>query len=180
MASPDNELRRIVACPQCGMQYDASGRDAGSRFRCVCGTLVTVNDVLPHDASVVRCSSCGGPRQHDSRACTFCSADFTLHERDLQTMCPGCMSRISDRARYCHACGLPIVPQGTVGSLSDHHCPVCGEAHRLFARHIDDGVVTVLECDCCAGVWVGRRIFALLESRARQSVDSWEIGKSVV
>lgn len=167
------DLRRLVACPDCGLQYDASGYQAGDRFHCACGKVVVVGAGAAHDAEVVRCSSCGSPRRKGSAACDFCSADFTLHERDLHTMCPGCLSRISDRASYCHACGLAIAPQGPVGALSGKHCPVCGEKHELNVRSVEQAAVTVLECDHCAGVWVGQRIFGLLEKRARQDVDLW-------
>lgn len=173
MARPDPDLRRIVACPDCTLQYDAIGYEAGDRFHCACGNVVTVGAEQPHDAAVVRCSSCGSPRRKGSAACDFCSADFTLHERDLHTICPGCMSRISDRAAYCHACGLAISPQGPVGSLSGKQCPVCGVGHELNLRNVEEGTVTVLECDHCAGVWIGHRIFGLLERRAKQDVDLW-------
>jgi len=173
MASPQPQLRRLVACPDCGLQYDASGRAPGARFHCACGSVVTIGAERPHDAAVVRCAACGGARRHGALACTFCGADFTLHEQDLQTVCPGCLTRISDRARYCHACGLAIVPQGPIGSLSGKLCPVCGAGHELRVRNLEEGTVTVLECERCAGVWVGQRIFGLLESRARQSVEHW-------
>lgn len=173
MALGTPPLRRLVACTACGLQYDASAYEEGGRFHCACGALVTVQAAPPHDAAVVRCSACGGPRREGALACTFCAADFTLHEQDLHTVCPGCLSRISDRARYCHACGLAIVSQGPVGSLSDKLCPVCGPGHELYARSLEEGVVTVLECDRCAGVWVGQRIFGLLETRAKQNVELW-------
>jgi len=173
MPTPETPLRRLVACPDCATQYDAAGYEAGSRFRCGCGSLVTVSAERARDAEVVRCSSCSAARRDGSDACSFCSADFTLHERDLHTICPQCMGRISDRAKFCHSCGIPIVPQGTAGRESERTCPVCGEAHHLYLRNIDGGVVTVLECDRCAGIWVGSRIFGLLEKRAKQKVTGW-------
>jgi len=166
-------LRRLVACPVCGSQYDAAGYEAGDRFHCACGEVVRVAAGRAHDAAVVRCSSCGSPRRKGASACDSCGADFTLHERDLHTMCPGCMSRISDRAAYCHACGLAIAPQGPVGGLSGKPCPVCGDRYELNVRSVEASGVTVLECDHCAGVWVGHRIFGLLEKRAKQDVDLW-------
>ena len=37
-------MRLIVACGECQRQYDASGREIGSRFRCHCGKVVTVEE----------------------------------------------------------------------------------------------------------------------------------------
>jgi len=93
-------VRLLVACPKCRRQYDASGWAVGSRFRCHCGDVVKVREPKRHDAAVVRCSSCGAPREERDAACRFCGADFTLHERDLHTVCPGCFARVSDSARF--------------------------------------------------------------------------------
>lgn len=172
-----SELRRLVACPDCGLQFDASGHPPPARFHCACGALVVVAVAEPHDSEVVRCSSCGAPRSEERPACDACGADFTLHEQDLHTLCPSCMSRISDRARFCHACGAGIVPQGTIGELTERPCPVCGELHALYGRNVE-GEITVLECDRCAGVWVGHGIFRLLEERSDRDVDSWAAAKA--
>ena len=52
-----------------------------------------------HDAAVVRCSSCGGARSNgDGVLCEFCGSELTLHDRDLQTVCPGCFARAGSRA----------------------------------------------------------------------------------
>ncbi len=164
------ELRRLVACPGCALQYDATGHEPPGRFRCACGEVVVVEAGVPAEAAVVRCSACGAPRRHAAPACEHCGADFTLHERDLHTLCPGCVTRISDRARHCHACGIAIVPQGRVGALTDRPCPVCGESHRLYSRNVE-GQITVLECDHCAGLWLGHRIFELLETASERALE---------
>ncbi len=127
----------------------------------------------PHDAAVVRCSSCGAPRREGNSACSFCGSDFTLHERDLHTICPGCMARISDRARFCHGCGQPIAPQAVAGEPTDHACPACGGEWKLYSRSIADDGVTVFECRRCAGLWLGREVFKLLEERALDREASW-------
>lgn len=165
-------MRLLVACERCKRQFDASGREPGDRFHCSCGTVVTVPEPRPHDASVVRCSSCGGPRQGDAPACSFCGSDFTLHERDLHTVCPGCMARVSDRARFCHHCATPLVPQGSAGEGTEQPCPVCGAEHLLVSRGLGGEDLTVLECGRCGGLWLGKEVFDLLERKARQSARS--------
>lgn len=159
--------RHLVACDACGLQYDASGRPAGSRFRCRCGEAITIAPLQPHEAAVVRCSSCGAPRGSQALTCGFCQADFTLHEQDLRTICPGCMTRISDRSRFCHSCGLPIAPQGAPGAATELECPACGAGHALVSRALADERLTLLECQRCAGLWAGKEAFSILEERAR-------------
>lgn len=167
-----DDLRRLALCPGCSRQYDAAGHDAGSRFHCTCGEVVEVPEASPKDAAVVRCSSCGGPREKGSAACTHCGADFTLHERDLHTICPHCVTRISDRAKFCHACGKAIAPEQLAVKAAEERCPACDGERRLFVRSLEGEEVTVLECDRCAGIWLGQRIFELLEQRARTEASS--------
>lgn len=157
-------MRLIVACDKCQRQYDASTRKPGSRFRCHCGAVVTVKQPKGRDAAVVRCSSCGAPREEGSTNCRFCGADFTLHERDLHSVCPKCLARVNDRARFCHHCGTPLRPELVAGDGTPLACPVCGEPHRLTSRRI--GEVTVLECDHCVGLWLGTETFNQLIERA--------------
>ena len=126
--------RCLVACSACKRQFDASGLAAGSRFHCACGELVVVPRFRTHDAAVVRCSSCSAPRAQGATSCSHCGADYTLHERDLHTVCPCCMTRVSDRARYCHHCATPIVPQGSAGKPTKSICPACGRKNTMNSR----------------------------------------------
>jgi len=157
-------MRLLVACNQCQRQYDAGERPVGSRFRCHCGSTVVVHEAHGHDASVVRCSSCGAPREENSRSCRFCGGDFTLHERDLHTVCPRCFARVSDGASYCHHCALALTPELVAGDETSRACPACGETERLRSRFI--GETTVLECPGCAGMWLGNDTFGQLTARA--------------
>jgi len=157
-------MRLLIECPQCGRQYDATGKAVGGRFRCHCGEAVTVQQPHGRDAAVVRCSSCGAPRIEGSRNCRFCEADFTLHERDLHTVCPRCLARVSDRASFCHHCGVHLVPEMVAGDDTPLNCPACGQPYRLTSRRI--GEVAVLECDRCAGFWLGNNAFDRLTERA--------------
>lgn len=159
-------MRRIVACPHCRRQYDATGREIGSRFHCHCGTPVTVQPVEGHDARVVCCSACGAPRGEGTEHCGFCGSDYTLHERDLHTICPQCLTRVSDRARFCHSCGTELAPEMAVAAITQMHCPVCGPRQRLASRTLGHGV-PVLECGHCGGIWMARTGFRQLVERAR-------------
>ena len=62
-------MRFLVACPECHRQFDATARPVGSAFPCSCGATVTVPLPDAHDAAVVRCSSCGAPREGMAAAC---------------------------------------------------------------------------------------------------------------
>jgi len=117
----------------------------GSRFRCACGNVVEVSEPQSHDASVIHCAACGASREEGARACTYCGGDFTLHELDLKTVCPGCLARVSDRARYCHHCATPLAAQAIAGEEQPLNCPVC-EDRQLVSRHLESISTTVLEC----------------------------------
>lgn len=158
-------MRLIVACPECQRQYQARGDQIGKRFHCHCGTEITVRQPQGLSAAVVRCSSCGAPRESGARSCTHCGADFTIHEQDLYTVCPNCLARVSDRARFCHHCATPIIPEQIAGEQTEHHCPVCGEGRSLTSRRLTGEQVTVLECQVCGGLWLGLEAFSSLMDR---------------
>jgi len=160
-------MRLLVACPECQRQYDASRRRIGSRFRCACGRVVVVEQPRGRDAQVVRCSACGAARSEGSASCPFCLAEFTLHERDLNTICPHCLARVSDSARFCHHCGTGLVPELDAGTDTKLLCPACQDGHALVSRRLGAEQVTVLECGRCAGFWIGREAFRQLVERAR-------------
>jgi Zn-finger nucleic acid-binding protein/DNA-directed RNA polymerase subunit RPC12/RpoP len=152
-------MRLIVACQECKRQYDASGKTAGARFRCHCGAEVAVGQPRGKEASVVRCSSCGAPRESQSPYCAHCGADFTIHEQDLHTVCPNCMARVSDRARYCHHCATLLVAESVAGESTMCHCPACGPDRTLTSRKLGDRHINVLECQTCGGFWISLATF---------------------
>ena len=166
-------LRLLVACTGCHRQYDASQLAVGARFHCTCGTVIVVPEPRPHDAKVVRCSSCGAPRQGLRERCRYCDSDFTLHEQDLHTLCPECATRISNRARYCHSCATPITPQQVAGETTEHRCPNCREGQQLASRPLGGEKLSILECDRCAGIWLGHEVFDLLQSKAKDKAPVW-------
>ena len=162
-------MRLLVQCPHCRRQFDASRRKIGSRFRCPCGKVLGVQQPEAHDASVVRCSSCGAPRLENAQRCSFCGSDFTLHEQDLDTVCPNCLARVSDQAKFCHHCGTALVPDAVTGSETELTCPACPDRHTLTSRQLAN--FAVLECSHCAGLWLGNEVFRQLTLRASKQAD---------
>jgi Zn-finger nucleic acid-binding protein len=162
-------MRHLVACPQCRRQFDAGDRAAGSRFRCSCGAEVVVEAPLPHDAAVVRCSACGAPRDVEAgeTACRYCGSSFTVHDRDLDTVCPGCMARVSGAARFCHHCGSPILVGQAVASAGPLACPAC-PGERLRSRRLGTEALAVSECARCGGLWLDNTVFEIVATHARQ------------
>jgi len=160
-------VRKLLSCPSCHRQFDATPLAVGSRFRCRCGTAIEVPVIDSRDASVVRCASCGAAREEGSQACGYCGSDFTIHEQDLETTCPSCFARIGNAARFCHHCGTAIAPEEVAADPTDRVCPACGDGRFLHSRPLGDTRLTVLECGVCAGLWLGAEVFRTLEERAR-------------
>jgi Zn-finger nucleic acid-binding protein len=160
-------MRILVACSDCRRQYDATGRRIGSRFRCRCGSVVTVKPPRGHEAAVVRCASCGAPCEENSTNCRYCTADFTLHDRDLDTVCPNCLARVSSRARFCHHCATRLTSETVAKDQSPLPCPECGDSERLYSRQL--GHVAALECSGCLGLWLGNAAFEQLTEKATEA-----------
>jgi len=169
VSTSSESVRCLVACGSCLKQYDAATLASGSRFHCSCGELIEVPRFRPHDAAVVRCSSCSAPRSRDAIACEHCSAEYTVHERDMHTICSSCMTRISDRARFCHHCATPIQPHDVAGKSTRLPCPTCGRRHKLTDRALGRSAITISECGGCAGLWLDQAAFRLLADQARDA-----------
>lgn len=161
-------MRVLVACAACKRQYDAGTLGAGSVFRCRCGATVRVPRPAARDAAVVRCSSCGSPRSGGGATCRFCGSDFTIHEQDIDTVCPECMARLPRRARYCHHCAIPIAPEEIAGGATDAPCPACAKASQLRSRRLGAPELSLLECTRCGGLWLGNESFGIVLEKARR------------
>ena len=166
-------MRVLVACSSCRRQYDASGLDAGHQFHCYCSALVVVRAPEGHDAAVVRCSSCGAGRPTDAIDCAHCRSSFTLHEQDLHTVCPGCMTRCSDRGRFCHSCGQALTADTGTGTATDLGCPACQDSRSLHSRELPDGT-GFLECHVCCGMWLSKGAFETVVKRTRERAVPFE------
>lgn len=161
-------MRHLVACSACSRQYDVGERPAGCRFHCACGRLVEVRALEGHEARVVRCSACGGPRDETAAtSCRWCGTRFGVGDRDLGTTCPGCFARIADTARFCHSCGMEIRPETLAPESTQRTCPVCPDG-RLVGRSFGDPPRSLLECPGCGGLWVGIETFRRLEETSKR------------
>ncbi len=157
-------MRLLVACPQCKRQYDATQLGVGTRFHCRCGQILTVVEPRTHEAAAVCCSHCGAPRPEGALSCAYCGAEFSLHDRDLDTVCPHCFARVSHQARFCQFCGGVIHPEMSAGSTTQLICPACGDGHVLTSRAL--GSVSALECQRCGGIWLSHESFQQLTAEA--------------
>jgi Zn-finger nucleic acid-binding protein len=164
-------VRKLLVCPTCKRQYDASSLPVGFKFRCRCGATITVPTIAPHDASVIRCASCGAPKEDGASTCSHCGSTFTLRDQDLDTICPGCFARIENDARFCHHCGIPIVPETITTDPTDRICPACGAGHLLRNRSLGTTGFSALECPSCSGMWLDGDVFEHLEEQARAAAD---------
>ncbi|NIP86035.1 MAG: hypothetical protein GTO03_10910 [Planctomycetales bacterium] len=173
-------MQLLVACSECQRQYNATDLPLGSRFHCHCGQVVEVQRPADREASVVRCSSCGAPREAAASSCTFCGADFTLHDQDLDSVCPECLARISRQAKHCHHCGIRIRAELVAGDVSPLECPDCQPEppRRLVRRQSRGGGCRLLECPHCAGLWLDAAAFGEMTERAAdRSLGDQEFGR---
>lgn len=160
-------MQILAACPGCQRRYELTGQPPGTRFSCSCGGAVTVPEPKAHDAPVVRCCSCGAPRRGGEAVCRYCASEFTLYARDLDALCPGCMARVSHRARFCHSCAAPILAAQASPPDRELGCPACPMRSALTSRRLGRSPVAVLECRTCGGLWVDREVFEVMADRAR-------------
>lgn len=162
----------IVQCNRCKHQYKIHNKRIGEKFPCFCGNLLEVPSVKIHDAAVIRCSSCGGSRGKDQEPfCRYCGSSFTLHERDLNTICPHCFTRISSKAKFCHSCATPINKDSDETFSTKLDCPSC-DGKTLHSRKIQNNNFSVKECDSCAGIWLSADVFRHLEIQTQKETAS--------
>jgi len=163
-------MRLLVRCEQCNRHYDASGRQPGDRFRCYCNGVVEVQAVQGHNAAVVRCGACGAPRTAGATHCAHCRAAFDQAERQRNTICPDCMTRVADQAKFCHNCGTELGGESVQLGDSELNCPACEQEHKLVHRMLqrDGDELPILECPSCAGFWIEHQMVERLTSAAQR------------
>lgn len=161
-------MHLIVTCPECRRQYNGTGQPAGARYRCHCGAALEVPKPQSHEAAVVRCSSCGAPREGEAVSCRYCAADFTLREQHLDAVCSQCLARVSSRAHFCHSCGGPVQMR-TAAEATELPCPGCAGERKLSRRQLGETNAAIFDCEVCGGIWVEKQVFEVLAERARTS-----------
>ena len=116
--------------------------------------------------------SCAGTRERNSRHCGYCGADFTLYERDLNTVCPNCFARVSDRTRYCPQYAELLSGQSVAGEDSRFVCPMCPNDEKLASRQLGKENLNILECQYCTRLWIGIDSFSELRDRVAEDATS--------
>jgi DNA-directed RNA polymerase subunit M/transcription elongation factor TFIIS len=83
----------------------------------------------------------------------------------LYTVCPECLTRVSDKAKFCHHCGTRLVAEEVHTEDSSWACPACGPKQHLSSRRLGREKVSVAECQKCAGLWITKESFRELRDR---------------
>ena len=160
--------RVLQCCPSCARQYDVRALAAESPVTCSCGVTFLVLHPTALAPRAMCCSRCGGNLRDDARSCEYCQAEITLEERHLDAICPKCFARMSSEAHFCMSCGVRIEVQALAPLPALARCPRC--ATSLRSRRVESE--TLIECTCCAGLWVGPQLLERLcaDAGARKSI----------
>lgn len=156
---------RLVACPTCETQYDATG--LASAFRCACGAWVAIELPEPVHAPVQRCAACGGAIEEGAISCEYCGNRIEYDHRHRSLICPACFAQNPDDAKFCTACGVAFRPQAHPHEVATLACPDC---QVPLNRHTVDGAL-MEECPACRGLWVTPDDFDRLVARMRESME---------
>src|SRR5262249_57701330 len=97
-------------------------------------------------------------------------AGFSREDRELETVCPHCLARVSDQSKFCHHCGTQLTAEHEAGKETDLVCPACREGSRLVSRQVGAERAEVFECPRCAGFWMGHDSFNRFVERSRQEI----------
>jgi len=132
----------ILACPTCDGRYDVTGHPVGQRFRCRCGTVLTLE--AERGAAQLACPHCGAGTSPTGNVCAHCSAEL------LVKSCPRCLSRVFHGHKHCPECGAELAIAASAAAHPDMPCPRC--ATNLRGRMVGDLLVD--ECPGCQGVFL--------------------------
>ncbi len=133
----------ILACPACDGRYDVTGQPIGQRFRCRCGTVITLEAGAPV-AAQLSCPHCGAGVPSSASACLHCSAEL------MQKACPRCLSRVFAGHKHCPECGAELAIAAAGATHADMPCPRCSTLLR--GRMINDLLID--ECPGCRGLFI--------------------------
>jgi Zn-finger nucleic acid-binding protein len=152
----------IVECPGCKNRYDVTGRPAGTRARCRCGTIFVLPEP-PAQASMLACPQCGGSVAATNHSCEFCAVEL------LVKACPRCFARMFMGSKHCNQCGASVIRPAAAdldGKAEKRKCPRCTSTF-LLARLVGD--VLLDECPDCLGIFVDSEALERILSERRQS-----------
>lgn len=145
----------------CGRQYDVTHIESQRMVRCECGHRFRVVRKEAHTPRALKCSNCGGNLSVGSTRCGYCSAEITLEELRLSSVCPACFARMGDDARFCMECGVEIAPQALFAIADGVVCPRCkGDLRGRLLGH-----TSITECARCGGMWLDAEAFTRLCDR---------------
>jgi len=133
-----------------------------SSFDCRCGTTLEATAPKGVDAAVERCSACGAVAKDGDEDCGYCGSGIIRAPKRGSLICPECMARNLDDARFCLACGISFAPQVVPSNAPELRCPCCES--WMTAREV--GGLVVQECSKCHGIWAPENVFEGLVDRA--------------
>lgn len=125
-----DRMSHIVACLRCRRRYDVGRRPVGSRFRCQCGTVVTIRPTADQFVAML-CPACGAPQRNGDTVCCHCGSKLQCEQLDMEKTslpCPACgkgarltKRQMSDRAvMECNRCaGLWIATDAFAKMVSN-------------------------------------------------------------
>lgn len=153
---------KLIACTDCHAQYDVTSMPEGFVFECRCGSSLEATPPQGVDATVQRCSACGAVAREEDASCDYCGAAVAPLERRGGLICPECMARNLEDARFCLACGVGFAPQVAKHDVPELRCPCC----EKWMAASEVGGLLVQECPKCKGLWAGGNVFDALVDRA--------------
>jgi len=155
---------RIISCPACHVQFDATDVDL-DLINCPCGETVRNVSPVPVDAEIRRCGSCGASVGPDAEQCEYCESTIIRDGECLSLICPECYARNAEESTFCASCGVRFCPQPVIRSGEELNCPCCDRGMKI--RGI--GGVFVHECTICRGLWTPEDSFSQLVERSIQA-----------